>query len=366
MMVAKILRKDFLRKKIITIVVFAFMLLSALLVASGANLIMELSNSLDALFAKSKTPHFVQMHAGDIDQAEIDRWAAANGLVKEQQTVEMITIDGSTLYLGDSQTAEVNSIMDISFVTQNPSFDLLLDLEDRIIQVSPGEIAVPIYYMERDDLKVGETVRISDGAFDKTFSVAAFVRDSQMNASIVHSKRFLVHDADYAALREHFPETEYLVEFLLTDAGQVGEFSKAYLSSGLPSKGPSVDRNLFRTLNALTDGIVAGVVIVLSLLLMVIAILCLRFTILATIEKDYREIGVMKAIGIGKRDINQLGTTILLVTHDVKVASRTERVLFMLDGRIISEKQLGKYAGDSSDSKTREERLSGWLLEMGF
>jgi putative ABC transport system permease protein len=183
MMVAKILRKDFLRKKIITIVVFAFMLLSALLVASGSNLIMELSNSLDALFAKSKTPHFVQMHAGDIDQAEIDRWAAANGLVKEQQTVEMITIDGSTLYLGDSQTAEVNSIMDISFVTQNPSFDFLLDLEDRIIQVSPGEIAVPIYYMERDDLKVGETVRISDGAFDKTFSVAAFVRDSQWGLS---------------------------------------------------------------------------------------------------------------------------------------------------------------------------------------
>jgi putative ABC transport system ATP-binding protein len=65
-------------------------------------------------------------------------------------------------------------------------------------------------------------------------------------------------------------------------------------------------------------------------------------------------------------DINQLGTTILLVTHDVKVASRTERVLFMLDGRIISEKQLGKYSGDSSDAKTREAYLSRWLLEMGL
>ena len=56
----------------------------------------------------------------------------------------MVTVDGSTLYVGDSQTAEENSIMDISFVTQNASFDLLLDLEDRIIHVSPGEVAVPI------------------------------------------------------------------------------------------------------------------------------------------------------------------------------------------------------------------------------
>lgn len=306
MIVTKILRKDFQRKKIITIVVFAFILLSALLVASGANLIMDLSSALNALIAKSKAPHFVQMHAGEIDQAEIDRWAARNSLVKEQQTVEMITVDGSTLYVGDSETAEENSIMDISFVTQNRSFDFLLDLEDRVIHLSPGEVAVPIYYMQRDNLKVGDTVRISDGAFDKNFTIAAFVRDAQMNPSIVHSKRFLVHEDDYAALREHFAETEYLIEFLLTDAGQVDTFSQAYQSSGLPKKGPSVDRNLFKTLNALTDGIVAGVVIVLSLLLMIIAILCLRFTILATIEEDYKEIGVMKAIGIARRDIRRI------------------------------------------------------------
>jgi putative ABC transport system ATP-binding protein len=65
-------------------------------------------------------------------------------------------------------------------------------------------------------------------------------------------------------------------------------------------------------------------------------------------------------------DINRSGTTVLLVTHDVKVAARTERVLFMLDGSVIAEKQLGKYAGNGSDSKVREESLSSWLLEMGF
>ena len=74
MIFAKILKKDFLRKKIITIVVFAFILLSAALVATGSNLIMELSSSLNALFAQSQAPHFVQMHAGEIEQAKIDEW----------------------------------------------------------------------------------------------------------------------------------------------------------------------------------------------------------------------------------------------------------------------------------------------------
>ncbi|HEX6306042.1 MAG TPA: ABC transporter ATP-binding protein [Anaerolineales bacterium] len=65
-------------------------------------------------------------------------------------------------------------------------------------------------------------------------------------------------------------------------------------------------------------------------------------------------------------DINQDGTTILLVTHDVKVAAKTERVLFMLDGNLIAEKRLGKYRSENDDIKAREENLTRWLLGMGF
>jgi putative ABC transport system ATP-binding protein len=36
-------------------------------------------------------------------------------------------------------------------------------------------------------------------------------------------------------------------------------------------------------------------------------------------------------------EINQSGMTILLVTHDGKVAAKTERVLFMLYGNIAAE-----------------------------
>jgi putative ABC transport system ATP-binding protein len=64
--------------------------------------------------------------------------------------------------------------------------------------------------------------------------------------------------------------------------------------------------------------------------------------------------------------INDSGTTILLVTHDSKVAAKTERVLFMLDGNLVGEYQLGKYNRDKDDIKAREEHLASWLLKMGF
>lgn len=73
-------------------------------------------------------------------------------------------------------------------------------------------------------------------------------------------------------------------------------------------------------------------------------------------------------------DINAAGTTIVLVTHDAKVAARADRVLYMTDGRITGEKVLGKYnaaSDETSDMKTerikhREEKLMKWLNEQGF
>lgn len=64
--------------------------------------------------------------------------------------------------------------------------------------------------------------------------------------------------------------------------------------------------------------------------------------------------------------INQEGTTILVVTHDVKMASRADRVIFLNDGRIEAELKLGKYQDNASDHKIREEKLLHWLNSKGF
>lgn len=65
-------------------------------------------------------------------------------------------------------------------------------------------------------------------------------------------------------------------------------------------------------------------------------------------------------------EIHRSGTTILLVTHDTKVASRAERVLFLLDGKINGEYRLEVYDESRNDLKAREEGLTAWLAERQF
>lgn len=62
--------------------------------------------------------------------------------------------------------------------------------------------------------------------------------------------------------------------------------------------------------------------------------------------------------------LNKEGTTILLVTHDSKVASRCHRVLYLLDGSVRGELKLPKMTDDTE--KRREEKVNQWLMQMGW
>ena len=65
-------------------------------------------------------------------------------------------------------------------------------------------------------------------------------------------------------------------------------------------------------------------------------------------------------------EIHRSGTTIVLVTHDVKVAAKTERVLFLFDGKIAGEYLMGTYDGTDDGLRDREDRLTSWLAELNF
>lgn len=60
--------------------------------------------------------------------------------------------------------------------------------------------------------------------------------------------------------------------------------------------------------------------------------------------------------------LNNDNQSILMVTHDVRAASRGNRILYLEDGKIIGEKNLPKF--DEESQKQREEELNKWLTDL--
>ena len=70
---------------------------------------------------------------------------------------------------------------------------------------------------------------------------------------------------------------------------------------------------------------------------------------------------VMRELNTANRD----GTTILMVTHSERVASFSNRVIFLMDGGIQGELVLGKLE-DDEEITSRERKLHHWLSELGW
>lgn len=126
-----------------------------------------------------------------------------------------------------------------------------------------------------------------------------------MNSSLSVSRRFIINE-DYDAI-EKMGSLEYLIEFRLHDLADSSKVETAYSQAGLESDGPPLmTYTLFQLINAFSDGMTILALVTISLLIILIALLCIRLTLLAKLEEDYRELAILKAIGIPLRDIKRL------------------------------------------------------------
>ncbi|RKD32474.1 hypothetical protein [Thermohalobacter berrensis] len=206
-MILSIIKKDFMRNKVINITLLLFIALSAFLMSTGTMIIIQLFESIDAMYEIAKPPHFMQMHMGDLDQKEINRFAKKIDYVKDWQTVEMVNIYGGNIWItkSDGTTFSMSdSLLDIGLVKQNQQYDLLLDMENEPIYPSQGEIGVPIILLDSYDIEIGDTLTVKDGEYSKDFVVSSYVRDSQMNSTLTSSTRFLINEKDYDKLKKKY------------------------------------------------------------------------------------------------------------------------------------------------------------------
>lgn len=295
----KIIWNDIKENKLLSFSTCLFMAVSAFLFSLSGLLFTGLLGSVNTLMETAQTPDFLQMHAGVAEEESLLRFAEENESIEAFQLLRFLNLENGAIVLAGHSLAD--STQDNGVSVQSGSFDYLLDLTNHIIEVKEGEVYVPVCYRQEYGLQTGEIMQIGK----ETLVIAGFLRDSQMNSMMASSKRFLVCEKDYERLKQQGTE-EFLIEFLLKEGTDVNAVATEYADAGLPANGPAITKPLIRMMNALSDGLMILVLLLVSVLMLLISMLCIRFTLLTKLEGDYREIGVLKAIGIGRKEIRQI------------------------------------------------------------
>ena len=313
-MIKKMLVKELLKNKIVNVVLLLFIVMSAFLISSGTMVVIQLVNSLDAIFEVAKPPHFLQMHSGEMNQETVDQFSRKVAYIDAQETVEMLNIEASNIWFQCKEGNHWNAVslldnmMDNGFVVQNKSFDYLVDLNNQIVHLKDGEIGVPVSYMDTYELSIGDKVTIRDGSFKQEFKIVCFVRDAQMASSMASSIRFLVSKSDHEALKKSTGSSEYIIEYRFKNESDANQFQKLYQAQNpaMPNNGPAITYPLIKLLNGISGGLLAVLLVLVSLLIILVAIVNVRLTIMETLEKEQKEIGIMKTIGFSNSDIRTL------------------------------------------------------------
>ena len=282
-------QKAWKKDKFSTICFTLFVAISIALFSLTTMLFTNLSGAVSFLMEEARTPDYLQMHTGEIDIEEIEKFAQEHQGVTDCQVLVFLNLDNSILSLEEQSL--LDSTQENGICVQGHGFDYMLGLDNELPNVIPGQVYVPICYKSLYQVQVGDTMKIGE----EELTVGGFIRDSQMNSMMASSKRFLVCEEDYERLKP-LGQEEFLIEFLLDDSVDSKDFKTSYDNANLPMNGPTITGPLIKMMNIMSDGIMILIILLISIIILIISFVCIRFMLITRIVSEANEVGIMKAI----------------------------------------------------------------------
>ncbi len=298
----RILAKDLKRKKTMNIILLIFIVLAATFISSSMNNLIAITSAMDHYFQKAELKDFMILTIkNEKNDAAIVKFLDQNKNVKSWSVDENLYVSREDLELYGGKNFEFSNVAFISSynIKQQKFFD---SANKEITTVKDGEIYLPKKVMENVGIKPGDIITIKSDGLKVNFKVIGNCKDALLGSAMMGAARFLVSEGDYKKLRGNVKlgsGSIYSVK-----ASNLTAFEKDYNNMGFDNL-VSCDKSLI-SFTYIMDMIIAGVLLVVSIFLILISLVILRFTIVFTLNEEFREIGVMKAIGIGGRKIRGL------------------------------------------------------------
>ena len=283
-----ILKKDLKRKKTMNVILLIFVILAATFIASSANNLITVSGAVDSFSDKADVPDywFASTNAPDIERFE--EFAGENGY--DYYISRLIQIEPSNILVEGKKFA-YSSTTALSILGGIKIFD---KNNEELTHINDGEIYIPyfIFQSTENDFHEGGKLSINQGGVEKEFTIKGYTKDALFGSAMVGMTRFLISDNDAELFDGESANICSAIEVHTEDIDYNDKFNGLGINTVM-----SVDRSMFKMLYIL-DLLIAAVLLVVSVCLILISMVILRFIIHFTITEEFREIGVMKAIGM--------------------------------------------------------------------
>ena len=299
----KILKKDLKRSKTMNAILFLFIILASVFVSSGLSNLFSVVKGMD---------YFLEQAVGDKDDLLliINNGKDNSNLCKVLDESEKIKSYAYDSYFGYSDEVwnEKGKKLDWSgaIMLESPesTYIKLFDSENNEVKsVEKGHACLSYKFMEEFDLKAGDKIRLNLNNAEKEYIIDAGLKDAVFGSSISGMNRLYMNNEDLQQYFDSDKEGSFSNTIVYIETDDVEAVSKGL--TDLEGAGGSFPRSTI-ILTRIVDMMVAFIIVILSVCLIIVSFVILKFSIGFTIQDDFREIGVMKAIGIRNFKIRRL------------------------------------------------------------
>lgn len=298
-MYLNILKRDLKRKKTMNVILLIFVILSAMFMASSVNNILAVTSGLDGFFEKAGMADYFVLATNTSD----DLKNAINDLdsVSDCRKEELIfPMDGEVKLNGVKID---NPGVPLYMPIENVQINCFDQSNEIINEVEKGTVYISGGFVTSNKLKVGDMVTVTIGETNVELKYMGRAKDALFGSDFMTNPRFIMNSEDFEQLNsdEKAKEQEGCIYYIdTTDAARVratiGDFKGIAFHDDV-----SIIKNSY-----MMNMIVAGLLLVVSVFLIIISFVVLKHTIGFTIADEFREIGVMKAIGMKNSSIRTL------------------------------------------------------------
>lgn len=304
-MVWHIFTKDMKRKKTMNGILLAFIILAAMFTASSLSVMVSVLRGADYFADISDVGDvFIMGNGEEEDLAKIQQCVENSDMVDSFRVNRLLALEeGNFLFNGEALQDEG------MFCVLTPSENGMkyFDHDDQVLtadRIHNGEVYLTKSLKDHLGAKVGDTITVQVNGKKMDLTLAGTHKDCIYGISM-NSTSVLISAEDMDSLLQGCEGDARIgnMYFLKTDhptdlKNSLGELNGVSMV---------VDRDLLK-LMYVPCILISGIFLIVGVILIAVSFLILRFSIRFSISEEFREIGVMKAIGIGNFKIRSIFT----------------------------------------------------------